>query len=116
MSQLSLVLIIPSNLLTSANAIANALGYGPITFSVPLSPTGETPITDYGGRANTSESFVAWLNNAVAGNYPLIENVAPSTVQTVFESLIFNVSDILWGGEHFFAVLNQEGLSIVEDT
>mgnify|MGYP000406511121 FL=1 len=67
--QYSTVLIIPAALLTEANALGNALGYGPESYTVPLSSDGET-VTHYGGHTYATDAFFALIDGALGGTLP----------------------------------------------
>lgn len=64
---MNIVLIIPAGLKHSANALGAAMGWGPESYSVPLSSDGAEPPTHYGlNLAEASDVFLAML--AAAGN------------------------------------------------
>jgi hypothetical protein len=109
----SISLAIPVSLKDSANQIAEVLGYGRYTFTVALSSNGKPPVTHYGARTDGSDTFVEWLNQATNGNYPAIDGIDSFVVQQVFDSLIVDVSNDLWGIDHFQSMLETEGLKII---
>ncbi|WRH62048.1 MAG: hypothetical protein RSE12_17000 [Fuscovulum sp.] len=98
----SAVLIAPGSARAAANALAAKMGWGTENYSVPLSPTGATPATHWGCRADVSDSFVALLEN------PPAEAVAVIAVLTI---------DLREGGDprgHFLEVIASLGLQFVQ--
>jgi hypothetical protein len=64
---MNIVLIIPADLKDKANALGAAMGWGPESYSVPLSPDGADPATYHGlNLAEAGDAFLAML--AAAGN------------------------------------------------
>lgn len=54
----SVVLVLSDNLRQQGNELAEAMGYGPDNYSVPLSATGQEPATHYGLHTWASQAFV----------------------------------------------------------
>lgn len=102
----SLAMLIPAALLTEANALGDALGYGPENFTIPCGD-GET-VTHYAGYLANADAFVAVLEAAAQGNLP--DGIVPEQVASVLAALITDAteSDDTYG--HMTAVL--EGLSL----
>lgn len=104
----SAVLIIPADMKPDADAVGAAMGWGPVSYTIPLGD-GES-VTHYGARADVSARFIRW----VRGLDPLLVPAA----QPVIDALIaefspdHNSPDVpaLWGWEHFRAVLAKQGL------
>jgi hypothetical protein len=68
---LSAVIIIPVAHRAAANALGEAMGWGPDNYSVPLSATGKLPASHYGLRAWVTEEFVRMLDAPTAPDgYP----------------------------------------------
>ena len=67
---LSAVLIIPAALREKANALAEAMGWGPNNYSVPLSVGGTDPATHYGLHSWVGPEFVDLLAAADRGQMP----------------------------------------------
>lgn len=110
---MSLVLILPAARQSAGNALSQALGYGPDTYSVPLSPTGAEPATHFGAHvANASAAFVAALDAARAGNLP--PGADPAVVQAVMGELIADPVETEDGRGHFDDVLAGHGLQRIE--
>ena len=65
----STVMIVEAAHRETANAMGAALGYGPGTYTVPLSDDGET-VTHYGAHAVTSEDYIDILVAALLGDLP----------------------------------------------
>jgi hypothetical protein len=67
---MALVLITPADLLDKANALGEAMGYGPGSYSVALSDNGKT-VTHYGlSLERPGDDFLAMLQGAMHGNAP----------------------------------------------
>ena len=98
----SAVLIIPAALLSQANAVGAAMGWGPESYVIPLSEDGET-VTHWGLRADVDEQFVRWI----AGVDPLPNPAA----QPVVDALIADFSASEWGEAHLLRVLSENDLA-----
>lgn len=101
----STVLIVPAAHQAAANAVAEAMGWGPNNYSVPL-VTGEV-VTHYGLHTQSSEQFEGW----VKGTTPLPEGM--ESAQAVIDVLTASFSATLNGRAHFDAVLDANGLEPV---
>lgn len=113
---LSCVLIIPAALQIKANALAVLMGWGPSSYSVPLSATGAEPATHYGLHTWATPEFVGMLQGASQGQMPaeLVEaGYPPSDFAAVIGGLIASVRPDLGG--HFTAVLAANGLVLVAE-
>lgn len=103
----SAVLIIPAAMKPMGDAVAQAMEWGNIAYTIPLS-TDEETVTHYGCRADVSPQFARW----VRGDDPLPDQgLAP-----VINALIWDFSPdldpdpenpkpTLWGADHLDAVL-----------
>jgi hypothetical protein len=69
----SLTLVCAASDQDSANAYFDALGWGTPVMSVPLSPTGELPVTHYGAHYATTAEVVATLDAATASTDPVLD-------------------------------------------
>lgn len=101
----SVVLIVPAALLTQANALAEAMGFGPNNYTVPLSADGSEPATHYGLHTWAEQSFVDMLEGAAQGVMPqeLIDaGYAPEDFAAVVGGLVSSVRDAMDG--HFAEV------------
>lgn len=68
---MSLVLIVPVALLDKANALGAALGHGPQSYSIALSPDGEAPASHYGlNLVEPDQAFLDMLALASDGHMP----------------------------------------------
>lgn len=67
---LSFVLIIPAALADTANALGEAMGWGPGSYSVPLSANGLAPASHYGLHTWAEQSFADMLEAAGTGTIP----------------------------------------------
>lgn len=72
MPEYSAVLIVPETLRADANALGSALGYGPETYTVPLSADGQT-VTHWGAHAWVQPAFVAVVIDAAGGALPPVD-------------------------------------------
>ncbi len=92
----SAVLIISAPYKAAANAVGEAMGWGPDNYTVPLSSDGIS-VTHYACRTDITQSFLDLLANP-----PSIEGVA-----TVLAMLKVYTSDDLWGVDHMNSVLQE---------
>lgn len=110
----SAVLIIPAELKAQADAVGKAMGWGPVSYTIPL-PDAEN-LTHYGLRADVDIQFIRWIR----GQDPLPKELDNPAIGPVLEALIADFSpdpddeesSTLWGREHLEAVVakhwNQE--------
>ncbi|MBZ0129622.1 MAG: hypothetical protein K8F59_10945 [Rhodobacteraceae bacterium] len=115
----SAVLIIPATLRQQADDVAAAMGWGPLSFTVPLALLGnedETP-SHWACRADVTLGFL----RQVRGLDPLSDlDHAP-----VFDALSADFRpdptlagddrSLLWGRHHFDAVLDDQGFCVVAE-
>jgi hypothetical protein len=108
----SAVLILPVALKDAGDAVAQAMGWGQIAYTIPLGA--DETVTHYACRADVSEQFTRWIR----GDDPLPDpSIAP-----VVNALIWDFSPdpadpespLLWGRDHLDAVLAVQGLVQVE--
>jgi hypothetical protein len=104
----STVLIIPAALREEGNAIAEAMGWGPDNYSVPLSATGQEPATHYGLHAYSNDQFKSWIE----GTESLPEGM--EAAQEVINALIYSFSNEIVNADHFGAVLAANTLKLVD--
>ena len=111
------VLISPSAFREAANALGNALGYGPDTYSVPLYPAAiaATEPTHYGACAPVTDDFILLVQGAEQGIIPdaLVElGYSGAGVQSLINELTIDFSNIAEEPvSHFERVLSLSGLS-----
>lgn len=68
---MNVVLVIPAVLLDKANALGEAMGWGPNNYSIPLSADGSEPATHWSlNIAEASPDFLAMLEGAAEGQMP----------------------------------------------
>lgn len=112
--QYSAVLIIPAALKTQADTVGAAMGWGPVSYTIPLGD-GET-VTHYAARADVSGQFVRWVKG--------LDPLPDESFQPVIDALIADFSPdptyafdesppVLWGREHLDAVLSELGLMVM---
>ena len=80
----SLAMLIPVELLTEANAVGAALGYGPENFTIPCGD-GQT-VTHFAGYLANASAFIAILTAAGHGDVP--DGIDPATLGPVLSALI----------------------------
>lgn len=109
----SVVLIVPAAHLDAANRLAELMGWGMNSYSVPLTSTGGG-VTHYGLHTWADDGFLAMLAGAGAGimppeleaaGYPALDFAA------VMGGLIVSVRDSMEG--HFDAVCENQGLAVL---
>lgn len=98
----SAVLIIPDALLSQANAVGEAMGWGPTSYVIPLSDDGET-VTHWGLRADVDDQFVRWITGA--------DPLPDPSAQPVVDALIAGFSASEWGEAHLIRVLEENDLT-----
>lgn len=106
----SLVLIIPENLREAANALGEAMGHGPGSYSVALYTNDE--LTHYGLHTWATPEFVGLLE---AGTIPpaLAEAGFPeATFDAIMSNLTVSVRDNMTN--HFVEVIAANGLTITQ--
>lgn len=108
---LSVALIIPAGLRAKANALGEAMGWGPDNYSVALSASGQKPASYYGCHAWTGDDFPAMIEGAAANGLPA-EVFPVEDLAEVLGALIVSVRSDMAG--HFADVLTANGLRMVE--
>lgn len=113
--QHSAVLIIPAALKTQADAVGQAMGWGPVTFTLPLGD-GES-VTHWGARADVGAQFIRWvrgidtLPEGMESAQPVID-----TMTADFRPDPTHAGDdpppVLWGRAHLEAMLAAQGRQI----
>ncbi len=98
----SAVLIVPATDRDAANALGEAMGWGPDNYSVALSGNGLEPPTHWGCRADVSQSFIDMLATP------------PEEAWPVLAVLISDFSEGLHPYEHWVSVLEAHGLQIIQ--
>lgn len=109
---LSTVLILPAAQVATGNAVANAMGWGPDNYSVPLSANGLEPATHYGLHAWASPEFRQMIE---AGFYP--PQVAEAGIdKATFDAMMAVLIYSFWPdyAGHFATIIAENGLQIVE--
>lgn len=113
----SAVLIIPETLLTKANKLGEAMGWGPTNYTIHLKDIDD--ISYYGLRTDVQPSFLDLIQNAATGILPEMDfetyELTPEDVQEVVLNLKSSFSPdptdsevpILWGSEHLDYTLNK---------
>lgn len=101
----SAVLILPAELKSQGNAIGEAMGWGPESYTISLSDNG-VDITHWGLRADVDAQFVRWITG--------VDPLPLSGADTVLESLIYDVAGTehnFWGKDHLDFVCNNYNLT-----
>ena len=110
----SVVIVVPSVIREQCNIIAEIMGWGSNSFSVPLTSDGVN-ITHYGLRSECDNTFVGWLRgelelpNIISRN-PKIKMVLNTIIVDVSPDKLNPQRGVLWGAEHFNYVCNQNNL------
>lgn len=113
----SAVLILPMALKDAGDQIGAAMGWGPVSYSIPLAANGATEATHVGLRADVHLSFIDMIEAARQGVYP--EALPEAVLRPVIEALIADFSPdptdpetpILWGSDHLNAVCVANGFT-----
>lgn len=108
---LSCVLILPDAQTPTGNAVGEAMGWGPNSYSVPLSADGSDPDTHYGLHAWVTEEFQALIET---GAYPPQVESAGIT-QVVYDAMMAALISSFWADymDHFATVCADNGLVVV---
>jgi len=108
---LSCVLILPVDQVATGNAVGEAMGWGPNSYSVPLSADGSEPATHSGLHAWVSEEFQALIET---GAYPPQVEAAGIT-QAVYNAMMAALISSFWPDYvgHFATVCAGNGLVVV---
>ncbi len=108
---MNIVLIVPTSLVDKANALGAAMGWGPESYSVPLSADGSEPATHWGlNLANPGDSFLAMLAGAGQGQMPEVllgAGYPPEDFAAVVGSLVVDMA------APFADAIAANGLSVV---
>ncbi|MCC5983436.1 MAG: hypothetical protein JJU42_03620 [Rhodobacteraceae bacterium] len=108
----SAVLIVPAATKSAADAVGAAMGWGPVSYTIPLGDS--DAVTHYAARADVSEQFVRWVKG--------LDPLPDPAFQPVINALIVDFSPdpthegddpppVLWGRAHLDAVLVAQGLA-----
>lgn len=103
----SIVLVIPAADQVAGNQIAEALGYGPDTFSLPAVSEGATEPTHYFNHSFGAQAFVDMVQALGEGNPP--EGMPPELLEPL-SRMIISIRD---GGDpvqHVDEALEENGL------
>jgi hypothetical protein len=108
---LSTVLILPTEQVETGNAVAQAMGWGPQNYSVPLSADGSEPATHWGLHAWAADSFRDMVESKT---YPpaLEGHVSEADFDAMMAVLIYSFRTDYMG--HFDEVCAEHDLTKVE--
>ena len=109
---LSTVLILPIAQVDTGNAVAEAMGWGPNNYSVPLSADGSEPATHYGLHAWAGDEFEQMVET---GYYP--PQVAEAGIdQATYDAMMAALIYSFWPDytDHFATIIADNNLQIVE--
>lgn len=108
---LSCVLILPVNQVATGNAVGEAMGWGPSSYSVPLSADGTDPATHSGLHAWVTEEFQALIET---GAYPPQVEAAGIT-QADYDAMMAALISSFWADyvDHFSTVCADNVLVVV---
>lgn len=106
---MNVVLVIPATLLDKANALGEAMGWGPNNYSVPLSSNGSEPATHWSlNLAEAGPEFLAMLEAAGEGQMPKGLDFPPKDFAAVLGGLA------VWMGTPHSEAVETMGLRLVE--
>lgn len=109
---LSTVLILPAAQVATGNAVAEAMGWGPSNYSVPLSADGNEPGTHFGLHAWASEGFRQMIETRF---YPpeLGGVVTEAAFEAMLAALVSSFREDMVG--HWQDVLTTQGLEVLSN-
>jgi hypothetical protein len=108
----SCVLLLPLDQVATGNAVGEAMGWGPASYSVPLSADGSEPATYYGLHAWVTEDFQTLIETWA---YP--PQLADAGIsQDDYNAMMAVLISSFWADyvDHFADVLAANGLQMVE--
>lgn len=103
----SAILILPADLKSQGNAIGESMGWGPESYTIPLSNNG-LDVTHYGLRADVSDQFIRWITG--------VDPLPIQGADAVLASLTYDFSGTehnFWGREHLEYVCGNYNLTIL---
>lgn len=110
-----MALIIQASARGAGNRVGEALGWGPESYTVPLSATGEPPATHYGLSSAATQRFVGMLQSASNGG--VIDGVDPSDLTLALSGLAYSIGPATENPvTQFDALCDQAGLLRVGDS
>lgn len=109
----SAVLIIPATLRAQADAIGAAMGWGDVSYTIPLAPQGDTEPTHYGARADVSAQFMRWVRGLDPLPDPAFQSVIDALIADFSPNPDAGGAPRLYGRQHLDAVLSEHGLTII---
>ena len=106
----SAVLILPIELKRAGDQIGELMGWGPVSYTIPLMLEGANEPTHVGLRADVNGEFIDMVYSAKLGHY--VSVLPADLINQVMNDLIVDFSPnplgdqdhVLWGAEHFDAV------------
>lgn len=102
----SAVLIVPADMLEPANALGEAMGWGPNNYSVQLSAAATLPATHYGCRAEVTQTFIDMIKTPPEDN--------PEAAY-VISKLLYDFSESEDGHDHFTRVITEHNLNRIKN-
>ena len=112
----SAVLILPIALKDAGDQIGEAMGWGPESYTIPLTSNPDGEVTHIGLRADVYPSFIRMIEDAKQGRYPetLPENVLRPVIDALIADFSPDPSDpekpVLWGADHLDCVCMENNL------
>ena len=110
---LSCVLLLPLAQVATGNAVGEAMGWGPASYSVPLSADGSEPATHYGLHAWVTEDFQTLIET---GAYP--PQLADAGIsQDDYDAMMAVLISSFWADyvDHFASVCADNNLVVVSN-
>lgn len=106
---MNIVLVVPDSLRDKANALGEAMGWGPNNYSIPLSADGSEPITHWSlNLAQAGPDFLEMLEMAGQGQMPEDLDFPPADFVAVMQGLTAEM------GRSHTEVIDGLGLRMVE--
>lgn len=108
---LSCVLILPLSQVATGNAVGAAMGWGPNSYSIPLSADGADPATHMGLHTWATEEFQQMI---ATGYYP--PDLADAGIeQAAFDDMMAALISSFWPDyvDHFATVCAENGLQVM---
>lgn len=105
--QYAVVLIIPDAQKSAFEALGQQMGHSGHEYSIPLSTTGQSPVTHWGVNTLTTQDFV----DVVSGHVP--DGVDGQTFQQLLSLLIVSIKPTAGYQGHFASVMAAQNLQRV---
>lgn len=112
------VFIAPADMQEVANGFSEVMNWGPMVYSVALSPTGAEPATHFACRADLAEGFLAMLQDIPEGAPPfIVTGIDPDEVrpEAIDGFILIHLAERGNAFAHWSTVIADYGLQMVQD-